>query len=262
MFRPPHFWRYAARITGVFLIVMLSFVAFSQPHAQAAPRSRAHAQAGTPSATITIEGVLSSINGDTWIVGGVTILVTSQTVITGYPVVGNVIRVVAVPDENNHLVAQTITLVAMTATPGPSLTPSSTPVATLTGTLEPSPTATGIPPATLTATAGPSPTPIPFVLIVIEGPVEQINVNIIVIYGQRIKLRSDDPVLVKLKIGDWVHVDGNFGEDDDNTIIIVAVTIIIVNPPPTIIIIPPNNGGGDEGCNKHKDNDDCQGDED
>lgn len=257
-----HFWPYMARIAGVILIVTLSLFAFSRPQAQAAPSARTHAQAGTPTATITIEGVVASINGDTWIVGGVTILVTPQTVITGYPVVGNVVRVVAAPDEDNHLVAQTIALVAMTATPGPSLTPSPTPVATLTGTVMPSPTASGTAPATMTTTPGLSPTPVPFVIIVIEGPVEQINVNIIIIYGQRIKLRPDDPVLVKLKVGDWVHVDGDLGEDSDNTIIVVAVTIIIINPPPTVIIVPP--GGDGNNCHKHKDKGDCddQGDDD
>lgn len=260
MKRQTQFWMRVARITGTVLIVTLSLMAFRPPHAQAAPPSRAPAQAVTPSTMITIEGVVSSIIGNTWIVGGVTIIVTPQTVITGYPVVGNVVHVAAAPGENNQLIAQTIALVAMTATPGPSATPSDTPTVTLTGTVGPSPTASITPNPTLTGTSGPSPTPVPYVLIVIEGPVEAINVNIIIIYGQRVKLRPDDPELVKLKVGDWVHVDGDFERDSDNTIIIVVVNIIIINPPPTIIIVPPPNNGGDGGDDndghKHKKGDD------
>ncbi|MHB8628946.1 MAG: DUF5666 domain-containing protein [Aggregatilineales bacterium] len=256
MKRQAHFWMNVARIAGTVLIATLSLAAFGLPHAHAAPVAHAPAKHSASGTIITIEGVVSSIIGDTWVVGGVTITVTPQTVITGAPVVGNVVQVVAVPSEDNHLIAQTITLVALTATPGPSATPSDTPTATLTGTVGPSPTPSITPTATMTGIPGPSPTPVPFVIIVIEGPVQEINVNIIIVFGQRIKLRPDDPVLVKLKVGDWVHVDGDFEEESDNTIVVVVINIIIINPPPTVIIVaPPNNGGGDDDHHGHHEGD-------
>jgi uncharacterized repeat protein (TIGR01451 family) len=66
------------------------------------------------------------------------------------------------------------------------------------------------------------------VVIVIEGPVESININIIVIYGMEIELDPDDPILLVLKIGDWVRLEGGTSDDGDVTII-VAVTVVIIN---------------------------------
>jgi hypothetical protein len=238
-----HFWMSVARISGAIVVAALSWMVIRPPNAQAAPARHLLAQAAPPSTTITIEGVITSITGNTWVVGGVTITITPQTVITGYPVVGNVVQVVAEADGNNQLVALTIILIAKTATPGPSPTPSNTPTATFTPTAGPSPT----PVATVAVT------PVPYVVIVIVGPVEEININIIVVYGQRIKLRPDDPELAKLKIGDWVHVDGDFEQESDGTIIVVVVNIIIINPPPPVIILPPPPSGNGEGNGHHED---------
>jgi uncharacterized repeat protein (TIGR01451 family) len=68
----------------------------------------------------------------------------------------------------------------------------------------------------------------PPVVIIIEGPVTQININIIVIYGISITLDPDDPILLALQIGDVVRVHGTV-IDDGTTIIILALTIIIVD---------------------------------
>ncbi len=66
------------------------------------------------------------------------------------------------------------------------------------------------------------------VIIVIEGPVQQININIITIYGINIELDPDDPLLTVIQIGDYIRVEGDYGQSG-NTIIIIAVTIIIVD---------------------------------
>lgn len=69
------------------------------------------------------------------------------------------------------------------------------------------------------------------VTIVIEGPVEAININIIVIYGIEVEIDPLDPILTVIRIGDLLRVEGNYDEDDDddNHIVLIAVTIIIVN---------------------------------
>ncbi len=66
------------------------------------------------------------------------------------------------------------------------------------------------------------------VVIIIEGPVEEINVNIIVVYNIEIEIEADDPILTVIQVGDIVHIEGGVVEEGD-TIIIVAITIIIIN---------------------------------
>ena len=42
-----------------------------------------------------------------------------------------------------------------------------------------------------------------------------------------IELDPDDPILIALKIGDWVRCEGSAGEDGDVTIIIAPMVVII-----------------------------------
>jgi hypothetical protein len=93
--------------------------------------------------------------------------------------------------------------------------PEETPEATLEATPEVTPEATTVP-GTLPIT------------IVIEGPVEAININIITIYNINIQLKDDDPSLNIIQVGDIVHVDGDT-EELNGTIIIIAINIVIVN---------------------------------
>jgi uncharacterized repeat protein (TIGR01451 family) len=66
------------------------------------------------------------------------------------------------------------------------------------------------------------------IVIIIEGPVEEININIIVIYGIEIELDPDDPIVTVIEVGDIVHVEGGV-EGEGETLIIIAVTVIIVD---------------------------------
>ena len=66
------------------------------------------------------------------------------------------------------------------------------------------------------------------VTIVIEGPVQNININIITIYDIDIEINPDDPLLTVIQLGDHIHIEGNM-QDQGDTIIIVAVTIIIID---------------------------------
>jgi hypothetical protein len=93
----------------------------------------------------------------------------------------------------------------------PEVTPDSTPEATPEATPAVTPTPGGLP-----------------ITIVIEGPVQAININIITIYNINIELDPNDPNLQIIQIGDIVHVEGNT-QNLNGTIIIIAINIIIVN---------------------------------
>lgn len=66
------------------------------------------------------------------------------------------------------------------------------------------------------------------VVIIIEGPVEEINGNIIIIFGQEIVIDPDDPILAVISIGDFIRIEGET-ESEGNTIIVIAVTVVIVD---------------------------------
>ena len=258
-----HLSHWVRSVQHWFMVIVLAIVpliGFSSSPVQA--KAAVHDQAPT----ITIDGVLQAIDEGIWTVSGVSIRVNAQTTISGAPTIGSTVHIVAVSDSENKLTALSISIIPVTATvitetPGPSptptntATPSITPTASMTNTPGPSPTPSITPTGTLSA----SPTGIPYVTIIIEGPVQEITVNVIVIYGQKIKLRGDDPVLVKLKVGDWVKISGNHGFDDDNvTVIIIAVIVVVIDTPPVIIVGPSNNGngngqgGGDDDEDGHK----------
>jgi hypothetical protein len=76
------------------------------------------------------------------------------------------------------------------------------------------------------------------ITIVIQGPVQSININIITIYNITIQLDPNDPILQTLQVGDDVDVQGNV-QQNGTTIIVVVVNITYVN-----ITV---NGGGSSG---------------
>ncbi|MBK9125685.1 MAG: hypothetical protein IPM16_21525 [Chloroflexi bacterium] len=63
------------------------------------------------------------------------------------------------------------------------------------------------------------------IVIIIEGPIEAIDGNIIIIFGISIELDPDDPMLTVIRIGDIVRIDGTSGDGG----IIIAVIIIVVD---------------------------------
>ena len=66
------------------------------------------------------------------------------------------------------------------------------------------------------------------VVIIIEGPVQAINVNIITIFGINIEIDIDNPLLTVIRVGDIVRVEGG-ASSTNGTLVIVAVTIVIIN---------------------------------
>jgi hypothetical protein len=119
-----------------------------------------------------------------------------------------------------------------TATFTPSLTPSITPTATLTGTITATPS--------LTPTITPTPIDDDDVIIVIEGPVIAININIITIYDFDIVIDPTHPLLPVIRIGDIIRIIGERPNDDDDssseiiylnviTIVFINVDVVVVN---------------------------------
>lgn len=191
-------------------------------------------------ASVVIQGVVQSINGNTWIVDKVPVQVSPTTVITGYPVVGSIVKIVGTRGGNGTIVVNSVGL-----TPA---TPQATSAATSSGTSPATPV--GIVSATRPGTGTPTPagtmvgTLVPFRLVIIEGPVEAVNVTthtVVVVYGQHIQLRDDDPLRLKVKVGDWIHISGDY-QDEDGQIVVVAVVVVVIMEPAPITGVP---SGGD-----------------
>jgi hypothetical protein len=102
------------------------------------------------------------------------------------------------------------------------------------------PAPTGV--ATMAATAK-----FTYIAIVLEGPVEDVqeNIDVIIVRGMKVKVHHGDISKLKIKIGNWVRINGN-SEYDDDQIVIVAIIIIVVDAP-TVIIVPAPSGGSSGG---------------
>lgn len=157
-------------------------------------------------ASIEITGAILSIDGTTIIVSGL-LVDTSGAAVEGTLTVGLVVTVNGVINEEGIILAERIVPVGQ-ATPTPDATPAPTPVVT------------------------PSPTPNPDTIIVIEGPVENININIITIYNINIIVAPDNPILTFINIGDVIRVEGAIGEGGTITAIVINTIIGIENAAP------------------------------
>jgi hypothetical protein len=76
------------------------------------------------------------------------------------------------------------------------------------------------------------------IIIIIEGPIEVIINNRIIIYGREIILDPNDPLLLVIRVGDKVRIEGELVESG-TTVIVVAIIIIIID-----VDIYINDGGG------------------
>jgi hypothetical protein len=200
--------------------------------------------------TIIIKGVVKSISGSTWVVGDTPIEVGPGTTVSGNPSVGSAVTITVRRGADNRLVATSVVVIIINVG-APQATASATSVATASSTAPATASATSS--ATSPATQDPG---VRFVTIIIEGPVERVdvNINIVVVYGMKIKLRGDDPIKMKIKHGDWIRVKGHFDRDNDdfdrnndrNEIIVIVIIIIIIDTPPIIVVVPSGGSGGDD----------------
>lgn len=85
-------------------------------------------------------------------------------------------------------------------------------------------------------------------IIIIEGPVDEIRGNIIIIFGIEIELDPDSPLLAVILIGDVIRIEGDYA-DNDSVIIVIANVVTVIN-----IDIYIN----DDGTEAWRDNDNCK----
>jgi Domain of unknown function (DUF5666) len=60
-------------------------------------------------------------------------------------------------------------------------------------------------------------------ILVLEGPVTTVNINIITIYNFDIEVAAENPILTVIKIGDFVHIEGEAA----STGVIVATVVTL-----------------------------------
>jgi hypothetical protein len=80
---------------------------------------------------------------------------------------------------------------------------------------------------TATTTLVSSPTVQP-VSIVVEGPIQVIDVNIVVIYDIEIEIDANDPILGIVHVGDIVRIDGSI-VGSGSGVVVVAVSVVVVD---------------------------------
>jgi len=151
--------------------------------------------------------------------------------------VGTVVTVIGDFGDDNIFIAYTIQSLQAEATPEVTATEVPSEI-TPEVTAESSPEVT--PETTPETTAEPDDdTDDDDVVIVIEGPVTAINVNIVVIYGFEIEVDEDDLALTFIQIGDVLRIEGVIDDDDDDddrtTIQITAINITFISV--TVVII-------------------------
>lgn len=66
------------------------------------------------------------------------------------------------------------------------------------------------------------------ITIIIEGPVEAININIITIFGIDVEVDPEEPILAIIEIGETIRIEGNVSAESD-TLLIIVVNIVIVD---------------------------------
>ncbi len=66
------------------------------------------------------------------------------------------------------------------------------------------------------------------VTIIIEGPVQIINANIVTIYDIDIEINVNDPILNVIQVGDFIRVEGD-SRSEGTTLIVIAVFVVIVD---------------------------------
>ncbi len=78
----------------------------------------------------------------------------------------------------------------------------------------------------------------------LQGPVESITGNLIVINGIAVQLADDDPLLQRVQVGQFVRVQGNF-QASGGTFVLVVVNIVVNVNTTTTTSGDTNGGNGD-----------------
>ncbi|MGB1285289.1 MAG: hypothetical protein ACPG7F_02050 [Aggregatilineales bacterium] len=203
---------------------------------------------------VTLIGVLEGIGTDTIIIDGIsfpalngvlpdTSLVGQTVTLRSRPTTDlqSVVIITVLPDDDTQ---------PTVAPPSPTTVNATVPPATATDVV-PSPQPTiiqaTVPPVPPTMTMTPVNDGSGDVIIVLEGPVQTINVNVVTIYNITIELAQNDPILVDIVTGDILRVVGRARFSGFNIVVFSVTTVNIVNV--NYIFINPGVGGGiPSGC--------------
>lgn len=194
------------------------------------------AQESTPEPTgaaITFSGTITAVDSGVIVVNGLTVSI-ENVALNFTPQPGQTVTVNGSLLPDGRIIAVTVVIIVAESTPEATAAPESTPE------------------ATPEATAAPDDDDTTGVIIVIEGPVQQINVNVITIYNINVIVDPNDPILVVVQIGDIIRVEGELVDDDDDddggsiviiggdvSVTIIAITIVIVD---VDVVINPDDG--------------------
>lgn len=169
----------------------------------------ASAQEDSQEAVIDFSGEISAIDGSIITVNGLTVQ-TDQAQFTGTLQVGDQVQIHGVLQPDGVIVAQEIVRLDESV-PEPEATPE----------------------VSIDIDNN--------VIIVVEGPVQAVNVNIITIYNINIVVAEDDPLLTVINIGDHLRVEGVIDNDFDLvdfndqvggpniSIVVIAINITFIN---------------------------------
>ena len=172
------------------------------------PTPPAEAQ-GPEGSQFQFTGTVEDVDGSLVIVSGLQVDISFITITSADLEIGMTVTVVGVMDETIVVAAVVIIIAAP-----PQDVPSD-------GSAPPDSPPSDTPPDDTDSTDnGP--------VIIIEGPVQSININIIMIFNIEVEVDPADPVLIDLHIGDYVRIAGET-HIQGGTIIILAVTVVIIN---------------------------------
>lgn len=180
---------------------------------------------------IDFTGTVEGVGADILIVSGLQVDVSGlsdETVNTIH--VGSTVSISGTI-QNATITATTIVIIN---NPAPEATEEPTPEATA----EVTPEMTAEPEATAEVTPEPTDDDDDDI-IVIEGPVESIGINVITIFGIDIEVDPNDPILTEIEIGEVVRIEG-IGDFEDGVLVVVSINITIVN----VVIIDGGSTGG------------------
>lgn len=172
-------------------------------------------------------GTIESIQNNTWLVAGITVLLNSSTSVTGTPLTRSRAQVIGT-SSSNGVAATSITIDANT--PAPTPTPAPSPTIEPTPTPIVTPTLTITPTQPITPTIAPTPTPIE---VEFSGVVQTIGVQSWTINGTLVQVTSSTQIESGIGIGQNVSVKAvqlSGGQ-------LVAIQISK--------IVEPDTGGGD-----------------
>ncbi len=170
---------------------------------------------------ITLQGPVENINGTIVTVYGIDMQLAAGGPLLNDLQIGDTIIV----NGNVFPTGQTfVVIVVIIIIDGDN--PEATPEAT--AEITPEATAEATPEVTPEVTEEPEGDDDDSVIIVIEGPVTNININIITIYNIDIEVNIDDPILTVIQIGDVIRVEGEI-VGSGTTLVIIAITIIYID---------------------------------